>query len=192
MTRRVLIGLTCTAALVLHLSPTVRAQELPVRPGLITAHLDSYKSVYHVGEPILLALWLINRTSQQIDVGHNAPYYMSDLEVFDAAGKAVSPSVGRGPCWCQGMILAIPLHSAHPVLVQYNDPRITEREGLGYAVGALRTWADIKYWGYVLQQPGSYSLSASLRGLTAITPGGTAFTASPSDKSNTVRVTIIP
>jgi hypothetical protein len=44
---------------------------------------------------------------------------------------------------------------------------------------------------YVLQQPGSYTLVASLRGVAAISPGGPEFMASPSDRSNSVHITIV-
>jgi hypothetical protein len=192
MHRWLLSGLTCAAAVLLYAPYTyVHAQELPVRPGLIAAQLDSNKAVYHVGEPIMLRLTLINRTSQKIDFAHGAPYYMSDLEVVDTEGKVVSATIGRGPCWCQGTISSVRLDRGRPVVVEYNDPRITEREGLGYAVGALRAWADIKDWGYVLQQPGTYTIVASLSKVAAIIPGGPEFSTSPSDKSNAVHLTII-
>ena len=96
MHRWLLSGLTCAAAVLLYAPYTyVHAQELPVRPGLIAAQLDSNKAVYHVGEPIMLRLTLINRTSQKIDFAHGAPYYMSDLEVVDTEGKVVSATIGR-------------------------------------------------------------------------------------------------
>ena len=174
MSRWVLSGLFCAAAVLLcTVHSNVQAQEPSVRPGLIAAQLDSNKSIYHVGEPIMLRLTLINKTGMEIDFVKAAPYYISNLEVFDAEGKALSASVGRGPCVCQGSVSTIPLLRGKPVVVEYNDPRITEREGLRYSVGALRVWADIKDWGYVLEQPGNYTLVASLGSVEAISPGAT-------------------
>jgi hypothetical protein len=190
MFRWALFSLSCAAAVLLHAS-YVDAQQVTVRAGVIAAQLDSNKVIYHVGEPIMLRLTLMNKTSQRINFVHGAPYYMSDLEVFDTKGKAVSATIGRGPCWCQGTISSVRLEPGKPVVVEYNDPGITERQGAGYVVGALRAWADVKYWGYVLQQPGSYTIVASLTNVTAIIPKGPAFSTSPSDKSNAVHITIV-
>jgi hypothetical protein len=165
---------------------SVHAQRFPVRSGVITARLESNKSVYQVGEPIELRLTLINRTGQTVFFVHAAPYGLSHLEVFSAKGKA--PSGGRrAPSSGAAMVRSIPLYSGRPIVVKYY-PR--ERQGRGYVYGPLTEWADISDWGYVLEHPGNYTLIASLS-VAAVGTRGSFFTTSPADKSNAVHITII-
>lgn len=158
----------------------VSVPDISVRTGIITARLESDRSVYHVGEPIKLRLTLINGAAQKIFIGPLAPYELSNLQVFNAEGQALSPSVGGGPCICQGRPYTVALNPGEPLIVSYDR----------YGNGAYRDWADLKDWGYVLRQPGSYALIASLQ-LVAFGIKMPEFRTSPTDKSNTVHITII-
>ena len=154
---------------------------LPVRSGVITAQLESDKSVYHVGEPVMLRLTLINRTDQKVFYGVAAPYELSALEVFTAEGKVLSRSVGPGPCSdCEGRTVTAPLDPGKPVVVVY------DRTG----TGAFREVAAVKDWGYVLRYPGTYTIIAHLN-VAAIGVSGPEFITSPTDKSNAVQITIV-
>jgi hypothetical protein len=188
MSRRHFCRFICAAvALLPFLESSVHAQRFPVRSGVITARLESNKSVYQVGEPIKLRLTLINRMGQTVFFVQAAPYGLSHLEVFSAKGKAAPSGERRTPSSGVAMVRSIPLYTGRPVVVKYY-PR--ERQGRGYVYGSITEWADINEWGYVLEHPGNYTLIASLN-VAAVGNRGPFFTTSPTDKSNAVHITII-
>lgn len=160
-------------------TPPVHSAVIPVRSGVITARLESDKSVYRVGEPILLRLTLINRTGQTVFYGVLPPYVLSTLEVLDAERRALSPSGGLGPRIFEGRGNSMPLVPGKPVVVEY------DRSGRG----DFRDVADIKDWGYVLNQPGKYTIVAHLE-VEAIGASEQTFVTSPNDKSNAVHIEI--
>jgi hypothetical protein len=166
--------------LLLTLSSPAYAHTAPVHSGIITARLEADKSVYRVGEPIMLRLTLINRTGQKIFYVVAAPYEISTLEVTNAGGEVLSRSVGLGPCVCQGRTQTVALGPGKPVVVAY------DRNG----GGAFREVADIKDWGYVLRYLGKYTVIAHLS-VNAIGVSEQEFTTSPSDESNAVHITIL-
>jgi hypothetical protein len=158
------------------------APGLPVRAGVIIARIETNKSVYQLGEPILLRLTLINTTGQPIFSGVGAPYWMSDLKVSNAGGKPVFPGGGRGRNIgaMGGRIYSIALMPGKPVLVGYNDPD---------SDGTRVEWADIREWGYDLREPGNYTIRA-VAAITAIGTSGPEFKTSGA-ASNTVHFTIV-
>lgn len=168
-----------SATLQLSVAAAVNAPKLPVRSGAITARIESDKTAYRLGEPIRLRLWLMNTTGSEIDYIAAAPYEISDLHVLKD-GHQLSPSEGRGPCFCQGRVYAIPLQPGKSVLVEYNDKRNS---------GALSEWAYIRDWGYELSDPGYYSLSVSPT-VNAIGMTGPEFRTSAAGRSNVLHITI--
>lgn len=162
---------------------TTQGQGFPVRSGVILARIETNKSVYHVGEPIMLRLTLINKSGHEIFFFPSAPYAISNLEVFNARGKAVPSTGAQGeicPAGCGGHPYTIKLDPGKPVIVEYNDRQ---------SHWALREWADIRHWGYDIRQAGNYTLIASPK-LTALGVGVAEFTTSSADKSNAVHVMI--
>ncbi len=179
MCHRILFSLVYLVAVTLALELGADARTLPVRAGIIGARLESIKSVYRVGEPIGLRLTLINKTGQKIFYVEGAPYEMSDIEVLNDQGRALSPTVPRGPCICKGSVHTIALYPGRPLVVDYN------RHASGFT-----TEAYLNDWGFVLTRPGSYKVTVILA-LNAIGVKGPEFTTSPADRSNTLHITII-
>ena len=158
--------LLAAAVFVLSAFALTAQTSLPVRSGIITARIEADKSAYRLGEPIQLRLSLTNITRRTIYVvDDEPPYWNSDLQVFDADGKRLSPTRGRGRCICEGRTSTVPLNPGKSVVYEYNDP---------YSRGALREWADLSRWGYELPKPGGYTLRAVAR-VRAIQTGGAEF-----------------
>jgi len=120
---------------------------LPARSGIIMARIESNKTAYHIGEPILLRVTLINRTAQQVFFVPIAPYYLH-LRVLSAVGKPLGSSGVRGPCMCEGRTMTIALDPGKAAATGYNDPRIHEP----HVIGPWREWADIKDWATILHK----------------------------------------
>ena len=163
---------------------TAQPLSVPVAHDVISARLESNKPVYRVGQPIMLRLTLINRTTHDIFFFPGAPYTISDLKVFNAEGTLV-PSLGAQheicAAGCGGHPYTVKLDPGKPVIVEFND-----RE----SHWALREWADIRRWGYDLRTAGSYSLVAFPK-VTALSVGTSEFTTLPADKSNKIHITIV-
>ncbi len=174
-----------SALLLFAVTSGVHVSHIPVRSGMILARIESEKSVYLVGEPIMVRLTLINRSGRELFVWPSAPYAMSTLEVFNATGKPLRSTGSEGeicPAGCGGHPYTIKLSPRKPVVVEYDDR---------YSHWALREWADVRRWGYNIRQTGDYTLIASPK-VVAFGEGVPEFTTSPTDKSNKVHIRISP
>ena len=158
---------------------------LPARCCIIETRLESNKAVYHVGEPIMLRVTLINRSEQRIYFLPVAPYSMK-LGVADGSGKQLVSSGARGPYLAEGRPLTIPLDPGKAAATGYNDPRIHE----AHVVAPWREWEDVKDWGYDLTQAGAYTIDIRSGTIAAIEDGAAEFR-TPVGQSNTVHITII-
>jgi hypothetical protein len=159
---------------------------LPVRCCIIETKLESNKAEYHVGEPILLRVTFINRTTQWVNVIPIAPYYLS-LSVLDPSNKPLSSSGVRGPFNAGFRIYTIRLDPRKAVATGFNDTRINEP----HVVGPWREWTDIRDWGYDLTRPGVYAISITSGKIGAIEADEHEFVTSVGE-SNTLRITIAP
>jgi TonB family protein len=165
--------------------PYNQAAAASTKSGIILVRIETNATEYKVGEPIWLRVALINKSSHELYLnGAPAPFQITDLTIVDARGHRL-PSLPKpskdSMIGNSGMEFRQPLPPGKPVYMWYNDP---------YSHWALREWADVRHWGYHIGQPGEYTLVASPT-LYVGGAGGIIFKASPSDKSNKVRVTAI-
>ena len=158
---------------------------LPVSSGIIMARIESNKTVYHIGEPIMLRVTLINISDQRIFFFPAAPYSM-DLDVIDGSGRPRVSSGRRGPWNGELRLNTIPLDPGQSAVTGYNDPRIHE----AHVIAPWREWEDLRDWGYDLTQVGNYTIGIRSGTIGALAAGGPEFQ-TPIGKSNTLHITII-
>lgn len=173
--------LVCTVAAMPLVSRTATVHEdLPVLSGIFSIHLEADKSVYRVGEPINIRVMLINRTAHYYAVEWAPPYGVCRLVVV----KDGRPISSRGAWGYSDLDPDLfELTAGRAEVVRYDDPG-----GRG-----LLEWASIDHWGYNLDQPGSYSITAVATLIAFERVGnseGPEFTTSNDEVSNALRITI--
>lgn len=187
MTRSIGANLLCaSAALSLLALPTAAYSEqnaaetaLPVRAGVISIRLESNKTVYRLGEPIELRVTLVNHTAQEYIIGMVPPWWLCRLSVRNEKGQAVRPTL-RNMYGVAGGDFTYVLPAHGTVSPTFSAPR---------------AWADIKYWLYDLDKPGTYAIVGSPTEFSAYEVSGhhlgSRFAVSPAASSNAVHIRIV-
>jgi hypothetical protein len=155
----------------------------PVRSGIVGVRLAIDRPIYHVGDTIRVRVTLVNRSSQPLDTSFSPPWALTKINVFDAKGRLLEAT--QPSAWCGGCIarnIALQLPPRKPVVVEYYD---RDKHW------ALEDWADLREWGYDLNRPGQYTLAAS-PSFSAWGHDLVKFRTASTDKSNKLRVTILP
>ena len=185
LTRVAAVLALCTHPTAAQVVPYEQAVRASTKSGIISVRIETNAGEYKVGEPIWLRVALINKSSHELYLNRApAPVQISDLTIVDARVDLL-PSVPKpgkdSMSGVSGVDFRQPLPPGKPVYIWYDDP---------YSNGALREWAEIRHWGYHIGQLGEYTLVASPT-LYVARADGTEFKASPADKSNKVRITVI-
>jgi TonB family protein len=185
LTRVAAVLALCTHPTAAQVVPYDQAVRTSTKSGFVSIRIETNASDYKVGEPIWLRVALINKSSHELYLnGAPAPFQITDLTIVDARWHRL-PSVPKprkdSMSGVSGVEFRQPLPPGKPVYIWYDDP---------YSNGALREWAEIRHWGYHIGQLGEYTLVASPT-LYVARADGTEFKASPADKSNKVRITVI-
>jgi hypothetical protein len=187
MTRPIGADLLCAgAALFLLALPAAVFSEqsatnaaLPVRSGIISIRLESNKTVYRLGEPIELRVTLVNHTAQEYIIGMVPAWSLCRLSVRNEKGQALRPTL-RNMYGVTGGDFTYVLPAHGTVSPTFSAP------------GA---WADIKYWLYDLDKPGTYVIVGSPTEFSAYEVSGhhlgSRFVVSPAASSNTVHIKIV-
>jgi hypothetical protein len=175
------------AALAFLLSPQltiVFAAQAPVRGGIFSIRLESNKAVYRLGERIELRVTLRNNTAQPYAIiGAPPPYGLCDLLILNSRRQPLS-SKGSQP-YREISIGAWEFPPGKSTVAVFSDPA---------SKWSVREWADIKYWGYDLNQPGHYTIFAlpTVEAFEKLKHGaGPSFITSTADKSNAVHIEIL-
>jgi hypothetical protein len=151
--------------------------------GDVRIHLDSRSAIYKAGEKIQVQLTLSSSTGRAYAIYNAAPYGLTRLEIFDEHGQLV-PS--HGAWGYRDSPSVINIRPGEPKLLQFQLPD---------GGGKISPWADIKFWGYTLTRPGTYTIVAvaSFDGYDYTNrKAGPDFSASSEDRSNVVQIRIVP
>ncbi|HZV77182.1 MAG TPA: hypothetical protein VFF63_05460 [Candidatus Babeliales bacterium] len=158
------------------------AGQYPAHVEILSLRLESSKTIYRLGEPIELRVTIRNNTAQEYAFqGYTPPYGLCTLEVLNARGDALRSKGAIG--YRQLDISSQELPAETSTVAAFEDPA---------AAGALREWANIRYWGYHIEQPGDYTVFA-IPNFTAFAMhhDGPDFTGSAPDRSNAVTFKVV-
>lgn len=162
--------------------PIASAQSLPIRSGAFTIHLESKQAVYGLGEPIEVRVTVHNNTADHYAINAVPPWGLCKIVILNDRNEPV-PSNGQYPY--RWSMIDIPEYPpGKTVIITFVDPNNTR---------SFPEWASIKYWGYDIKRPGSYTLIAlpEIRAFPRTGPdAGRYFITSEADKSNTVHIQI--
>jgi hypothetical protein len=150
--------------------------------GLFSLRLEPSKPVYHVGEVIELRLKIHNITDQTYYIKIAAPWQLCKLDVTTEQGQLLTP---------QGVPRAYEIGPSPDAYLRKMSPRMTfvaTYDALPNS-GVMRDWAKVDYWGYHLNAPGKYTITANptISGFQNDHPW---FTTSSRDRSNAVEIEI--
>lgn len=150
--------------------------------GRFSLQLEASKSVYHVGEAIELRLTIHNNTDQTYYIEIAAPWQLCRLDVATEQGRPLTP---------QSLPRAYQIGPSPHAYLRKVSPGITfvaTYDELPDS-GVMRNWAKIDYWGYQLNAPGKYTITA-IPSISGFQDGQPWFTTSGRDRSNTVEIEI--
>ena len=189
MSRHLIRRLLLSAiALSLSLCPFMHsaAAGLPVHAGIFVVRLESDKAVYQLGEPIRLRVTVRNNTPRRYAVMWMQVWGLCDLRILNGEGQSLASKGNRG-----GFV------SGGADVVVFSPGEAIVADSLVPGTNALSEWANLKYWGYDLNRPGEYTITAlptlgawEVRGNQG--SGAPEFiTSAASDKSNAVHITVV-
>ncbi len=168
-----LLPISARSTLVHHASPALSN-------SAVVARIVSNKAVYRLGDPIKLRLTLTNKSGERLYIsGSPPPFWLLTLTIFDASGRPLQHG-GRRTADARASMLSWNLAPGKPVVIDFSDPENHWRR---------TDWADVKYWGYSIKTPGTYTLVATPE-IQAFGPGD-EFNDAPARESNKVRIAII-
>jgi TonB family protein len=148
----------------------------------IVARIASDRLVYHLGDPIRVRLTLTNKSTDQLYIGHSPPpFALVDLQLLDLSGRPL-PHGGTPSIRCMNgrlQMLSWNLSPGKPVVIGFYDPENHWQH---------TDWADVKCWGYRVNEPGSYRLIATPQ-IEAFGPGD-EFNDAPAQESNEIRIRV--
>lgn len=193
MSRHLIRRLLLSAiALSLSLCPFMHsaAAGLPVHAGIFVVRLESDKAVYQLGEPIRLRVTVRNNTSRRYAVMWMQVWGLCDLTILNSEGQSLSSTGNRGGFVSGGADVVV-FPPGEAIVADFLDFLDPQRRN------ALSEWANLKYWGYDLNRPGEYTITAlptlgawEVRGNQG--SGAPEFiTSAASDKSNAVHITVV-
>jgi hypothetical protein len=183
--RRLLAALV---PVLLAASSTVYAREepFPTRAGVFGLRIESNKTAYRLGEPIRLRVTLRNNTDEHLAVIGAPPAGLCDLRILDGRGRPL-PRVGaRQTKLPRDGVGAIDFPARKSMVLWWADPA----KHL-----AIEQWVDVASWGYDIDRPGSYTITA-FPTLDAFVRSeqnsgiGASFTTSQGDASNRLRISV--
>jgi TonB family protein len=163
-------------------SATADLRNLVGSNSAVVARIASDRLVYHLGDPIRLRLTLINKSTDQLYIGNSPPpFALVDLQVLDFGGR---PLPHGGAPWIRCMsghsqMVSWNLSPGKPVVIGFHDPENHWQR---------TDWANIKCWGYRVNEPGSYRLIATTK-IEAFGPGD-VFNDAPAQASNELRIRV--
>ena len=159
---------------------------LPVRAGVISIRLESNKTVYRLGETIELRVTLVNHTAKQYAIALVPPWFLCRLSVRNEKGQAIHPTLS-GTYGATGGAFSYELPASGTVPLTF-WPR-------GHGGELPRAWADVKYWLYDLDKPGTYAIVGSPTEFSAYEVSGhhlgSRFVVSPTETSNALHIKIV-
>jgi hypothetical protein len=172
-----------SAGVLLTCCQILRAATLSETDRIFQIRIETDKPTYKIGEDIRLRLFITNTASSESMVYALPPWALCKLLVFDAAGQPV-PGVGMGSA--RGLMEFWRFPPGATMAAEYQNPNPPYDIGL--------QWAGLAYWGYYLTKPGGYTLVAlpKLRAFGKTSQGTAGFVTSGANKSNTVRIQIVP
>jgi len=185
MKRYVLIlGTILCCSLGLGINRTVRAAQYQLAPGVLTIHLEPDRQIYQVSEPIRVRISIRNSTSEDYVIASLPPWALCDLTILNDKNE---PLLNKGILFGYRMrMAAIRYPAGSTQFVGFAYPRTTS--------GLLSYWAPISYWGYHLERPGTYTITA-VPNFTTFAAGGPEmnrrFALSTRETSNAVRIQIV-
>ncbi len=150
--------------------------------GLFSLRLEASKPVYHVGEDIELRLTIHNNSDQTYYIKIAAPWQLCKLDVTTEQGQPLTP---------QSVPRAYEIGPSPDAYLRKMSPRMTfvaTYDALPNS-GVMRDWAKINYWGYQLNAPGRYTITAN-PAISGFQNDHPWFTTSSRDKSNAVEIEI--
>jgi hypothetical protein len=158
-------------------------QKLSVRSGIFTIRIEASKAVYRLGEPIRVRISLHNNTGEHYAVQAVPPWGLCKLVVLNSQA-AFLPSKGQYPYrWSMIDISEYP--PGRTATIEFSNPQNTSD---------FIEWVNIAYWGYVIKEPGNYTLLAvpNVRAFPRTGPGkGEYFVTSETDKSDAVHIQVV-
>ncbi len=184
--RRLLLS---AIALSLSLCPFMHsaAAALPVRAGIFVVRLESDKAVYQLGEPIRLRVTIRNNTPKRYAVMWMQVWGLCGLTILNSEGQSLSSTGNRGGFVSGGADVVV-FSPGETIVAGFPDPQRRN---------ALSEWANLKYWGYDLNRPGEYTITAlpTLGAWEVRNNQGSGapefITSAASDKSNAVHIAVV-
>jgi len=187
MTKRIFaIGAPCGTALFFTLlfqaQAPVAAVEQQVPSGVLTVELESDKPAYRVGETVKVRISIKNSTAENYSLSAVPPWALCSLTILDGSHRPL-PSSGLRFGWrITAPGKTYPSHSTQAI--GFNDP-YGNSEQFVY-------WAPVSIWGYSLDKPGAYTITASAN-FTATDVGLQPYQQfAVTEKSNSVGIKIVP
>jgi hypothetical protein len=182
--RYIFCSVLCPAiALVLAFPFAAASQALPVRTGAIGVRLETNQLVYGNAGEVMLRVTLLNRTAQLLDISYAPPYGLCKLVVLDDHGHALQSSGTYGYA----------VYGIGAWLFSPGEAKVVEFQAPERGAPVVQ-WAALKYWGYRLSRPGSYTIYAipTIEARERINKReGPEFMSSPADRSNPVFIRVV-
>ena len=157
-------------------SAPVDSRGLAASQDPVVLGLDVSKHVFYEGEPILIRITAVNRSSQAVAVLQNSPWEAAIL-VITEGGRTVIPSNGASGVRNRNPIFA-PLQPGQNWIYQsYSDPQ---------------HYYALSNWGYNQLPPGHYTIVASPEITSVHVRSGRWTPIHKQNRSNTVEIEIRP
>ncbi len=163
---------------------TAVAAQASLPPGALTIHLESDLQVYHVSEPVKIRISIRNNTSDDYAIAHLPPWALFDLII---SNKENEPLKSNG------------IQAGYVIRAASERYRARSTEFIGFWAPPFTTerlsyWAPVSYWGYNLNIPGNYTITA-IPNFTTWTSASPAierrYIVSSREKSNAVSIEVV-